>query len=105
MAKNKRPTPKQQFIGKYLDRKMKNHGLPMGLAYYNLLHDMGEKAEKAWKQKIQFKMIPTFKLAEKIKPKSKVVKGIIKFKTSWVEFPSTRKDLRAFANSILKAIK
>ena len=42
---------KQEFIGKYLDRKMKNHNLPMGMAYYNLLGNMTEKAEKAWKVK------------------------------------------------------
>jgi len=39
---------KQEFIGKYLDEKMKNHGLPYGMAYLNLLAETEEKAEKAY---------------------------------------------------------
>lgn len=41
---------KQEYIGNYLNRKMKNHGLPYGMAYLNLLANTEEKAEKAWKQ-------------------------------------------------------
>ena len=41
---------KQEYIGNYLDRRMKNHGLPYGTAYINLLATMEEKAVKAWKQ-------------------------------------------------------
>jgi hypothetical protein len=39
---------KQEFVGWYLDEKMKNHGLPYGMDYYNLLSKMIDKAEKAW---------------------------------------------------------
>ena len=41
---------KYQFIGKYLDKEMKNHGLPYGLAYYNLLEEKELKALRAWKR-------------------------------------------------------
>lgn len=39
---------KQKFIGKYLNKKMKNHNLPYGMAYFNLLAATEEKAEKAY---------------------------------------------------------
>lgn len=42
---------KEIFIGKYLDRKLKNHNLPYGMQYFGLRSDMEEKAEKAWKRK------------------------------------------------------
>jgi len=41
---------KDKFIGMYLEREMKDHGLPYGLAYYNLLEEKTEKAERAWKR-------------------------------------------------------
>jgi len=44
-------TPKQKFIGDYLDKKMKGHGLPMSMAYYSLLHKKEEEAERKWKLK------------------------------------------------------
>ena len=44
---------KQEFIGKYLDKHMKNHNLPMGMQYYALLGATEEKAEKAYKAKVK----------------------------------------------------
>ena len=44
---------KEEFIGKYLDKHMKNHNLPMGMQYYALLGATEEKAEKAYKAKIK----------------------------------------------------
>ncbi len=52
MSENKiEETEKWKFLGEYLNRKMKNHGLPHGMAYYQLLSNNEEKAEKAWKRK------------------------------------------------------
>lgn len=48
-------TAKEKFIGKYLDKHMKNHGLPMGLEYYSLLFKTEQKAIKKWKKKKQKK--------------------------------------------------
>lgn len=42
---------KQQFIGKYLDKKMKNHNLPYGMEYFSLLKKFIEHAEKLWKKR------------------------------------------------------
>lgn len=42
---------KQEFIGKYLDKHLKNHGLPYGIQYLNLVAETEEKAEKAWNRK------------------------------------------------------
>jgi hypothetical protein len=39
---------KDKFIGMYLEKAMKGHGLPYGLNYLNLLAVQEEKAEKAW---------------------------------------------------------
>lgn len=41
---------KSEFVGKYLsnDKKLKNHGLPYGMAYLNLLAETEERAEKAY---------------------------------------------------------
>ncbi len=39
---------KNEFIGNYLQRAMKDHNLPHGIAYYNLLSEKSELAEKAW---------------------------------------------------------
>ena len=44
-------TLKQKFIGAYLDKHMKDHNLPYGMQYFNLLADTEEKAEKQWKLK------------------------------------------------------
>lgn len=44
-------TKKEEFIGNYLDKKMKNHGLPMSMQYYSLLGKHTEDAEKKWKAK------------------------------------------------------
>jgi len=37
-----------EFIGNYLQKAMKDHNLPHGIAYYNLLSEKSELAEKAW---------------------------------------------------------
>ena len=44
-----------EFIGKYLDNKMKDHNLPYGLQYYGLLAKHTEDAEKKWKLKLKKK--------------------------------------------------
>ena len=41
-------TTKDDFIGVYLDKKMKNHGLPYGMAYICLLIKHEDAAEKKW---------------------------------------------------------
>lgn len=46
-------TRKQQFIGNYLNKHMKNHNLPYGMQYFRLLGETEEKAEKAWKRKLK----------------------------------------------------
>ena len=43
-------TPKQKYIGKYLERRMKNHNLPYGVQYLSLLAYMVMEAETAWKK-------------------------------------------------------
>jgi hypothetical protein len=48
-------TAKQDFIGKYLDRKMKNHGLHYGMDYLNKVAKHEEDAEKLWKKKQKVK--------------------------------------------------
>jgi PII-like signaling protein len=40
---------KQEFISNYLNEKLKNHGLPYGIQYLNLVAETEEKAEKVWK--------------------------------------------------------
>lgn len=42
---------KSEFIGAFLDKKMKGHNLPYGMEYLNKLDDATEKAEKAWLNK------------------------------------------------------
>ena len=49
-------TPKEKFIGHYLTKKLKNHKLPYGMAYLNLLADTEEKAERAYKKIIHKKL-------------------------------------------------
>ena len=39
---------RQEFIGNYLSKKMKDHGLPYGIAYINLLAKHEEIAEKKY---------------------------------------------------------
>ncbi len=41
---------KNIFIGDYINHKMKNHELPYGMAYLNLLTKTEKKAQKAWKK-------------------------------------------------------
>lgn len=43
---------KQKFIGEYLDKKMKNHGLTYGIAYLSKLANAEEEAEKKWNKKV-----------------------------------------------------
>ena len=42
-----------EFIGNYLEKEMKNHGLTYGLEYYNLLDEKTEKAERAYKRYVK----------------------------------------------------
>lgn len=42
---------KEEFIGNYLNKKMKNHGLCMSIQYYSLLGKHTENAERKWKAK------------------------------------------------------
>ncbi len=44
---------KNEFIGKYLDKKMKDHNLPLSIQYYDLLGRHTEDAEKKWKIKLK----------------------------------------------------
>ena len=39
---------KNDFIGRFLQKAMKDHDLPHGIAYYNLLAEKSDLAEKAW---------------------------------------------------------
>ena len=39
---------KNEFIGRFLQKAMKDHNLPHGIAYYNLLAEKSDLAEKAW---------------------------------------------------------
>ncbi len=50
MKKAKKIT-KNDFIGNYLDKKMKNHDLPWSMQYYSLLHKNTDEAEAKWKAK------------------------------------------------------
>ena len=43
---------KADFIGNYLDKHMKGHGLPYGFAYFNLLDEKERKAEIAWNNRV-----------------------------------------------------
>lgn len=40
---------KEKFIGNYINSAMKNHNLPYGGAYLNMLAEVEIKAEKKWK--------------------------------------------------------
>jgi len=39
---------KEEYIGNYLDKHMKGHGLPYGFSYFNLLDKTEKKAERSW---------------------------------------------------------
>ena len=39
---------KNDFIGRFLQKAMEDHNLPHGIAYYNLLAEKSDLAEKAW---------------------------------------------------------
>jgi hypothetical protein len=41
---------KQLYIGAYLDAAMKDHNLPYGFAYFELLYQKEKEAKKSWKQ-------------------------------------------------------
>lgn len=44
-------TEQETFVWEYVNRKMKKHDLPYGMAYYNLLSNVIDKAERAWQKK------------------------------------------------------
>lgn len=46
---------KYEYVGRYLDKKMKNNTLPYGMAYLNLVANYEEKAEKLWDRIIREK--------------------------------------------------
>lgn len=45
-----------EYVGRYVGKKMKNNKLPYGLQYLNLVADHEEKARKQWKYMINRKM-------------------------------------------------
>ncbi len=47
---------KDEYIGRYVGKKMKNNKLPYGLAYLNLVRDYEEIAEKYWERMIRKKL-------------------------------------------------
>ncbi len=47
---------KDEYVGKYLDKKMKNHNLPYGMQYLNLVAKHTEYAEKKWEKLIDDKI-------------------------------------------------
>ena len=42
---------KQEYIGKYLEKKLKNCKLPYGMQYISLFASLTDKAEKLWNKK------------------------------------------------------
>jgi len=46
----RKPTKKQQFIGEFIQREMKDHNLPYGIGYLNKVAEVEAKAGKVWKQ-------------------------------------------------------
>ena len=48
--KNKKIT-KEEFVGNFMDKKMKGHGMAYGMAYLNFRDKMEYEAEKKWKAK------------------------------------------------------
>lgn len=52
MNRTEKPnTSKEEYIGRYLERKMKGNTLPYGLQYLNLVADLEQKAEKLYNKK------------------------------------------------------
>jgi len=43
----------QDFKGNYLQKKMKNHNLPYGMDYLNLLAKHEAKADKLWEKEMK----------------------------------------------------
>ena len=43
---------KDEYVGRYLEKKMKNNTLPYGMEYLNLIAEYSEKAEKLWERSI-----------------------------------------------------
>jgi len=41
---------KSEFIGNYLDKKMKGNTLPYGMDYLNMVSELEDEAEKLWKR-------------------------------------------------------
>jgi len=41
---------KSEFIGNYLDKKMKGNTLPYGMDYLNMVAELEDEAEKLWKR-------------------------------------------------------
>lgn len=41
---------KEDFIGEYLDKKMKGHGLPYGMEYLDRVATFEDKAGKIWER-------------------------------------------------------
>ena len=57
---------KAEYVGRYMDKKLKNCKLPYGLAYLQLRDDTEEKGEKLWEAKIKREAsIQAFKLIKK----------------------------------------
>lgn len=48
---------KTEFIGNYLDRsrRLKNHNLPYGMQYLNLLAEVEEAAERKWENYLKIR--------------------------------------------------
>lgn len=42
---------KANYIGNYLNKKMKGKKLPYGMEYLSLIAELEDKAEKNWKRK------------------------------------------------------
>lgn len=42
---------KQEYIGKYLEKKLKNCKLPYGMQYISLVSELTNKAEELWDKK------------------------------------------------------
>ena len=48
-------TQKQKFINDYIDKEMTKYGPPYGMGYLNLLGDIEDMAERAYKKIIHKK--------------------------------------------------
>ncbi len=47
---------KDEYVGRYLDKKMKNNTLAYGMSYLNLIREYEIKAEKLWERIIRSKL-------------------------------------------------